>query len=69
MLTVEGDPDLGVVVFVRNLPDIERFRGCIGQQAEKEDDGVGWGKTFRMNLPVNVKNTYLESLHQSDLLL
>lgn len=58
MLTVEADPDLGVVVFVRNLPDIKRFRGRIRQQAEEEDDGVGWGQTFRMDLPGNVKNIH-----------
>lgn len=56
MLTVEADPDLGVVVFVGNLPDIKRFRGRIRQQAEEEDDGVGWGKTVRMDLPGKVKN-------------
>lgn len=52
MLTVEGKPNLGVVVSVGNLPDIKRFRGRIGQQTEEKDDGVGWGKTFRMDLPV-----------------
>lgn len=57
MLTVDGDPDLGVVVFVCNLPDIERFRGRVREQTEEEDDGVGWGKTFRMDLPVSVQNT------------
>lgn len=65
MLTVEGDPDLGVVVFVSNLPDIKRFRGRIGKQAQEEDDGVGWGKTFRMDLPVNVKNIHRD---ESDLI-
>lgn len=64
-LTVEGDPDLGVVVFVSNLPDIKRFRGRIGKQAQEEDDGVGWGKTFRMDLPVNVKNIHRD---ESDLI-
>lgn len=47
---IDGDPDLGVVVFVCNLPDIKRFRACVGQQAEEQDDGVGWGKTLRMDL-------------------
>lgn len=60
MLTVEGDPDLGVVVFVGNLPDIKRFRGRIGQQAEEEDDGVGWGQPVRMDLPGNGKNIRLQ---------
>lgn len=58
MLTVEADPDLGVVVFVRNLPDIKRFRGRVRQQAEEEDDGVGWGQTFRMDLPGDVSNIH-----------
>lgn len=60
MLTIQGDPDLRVVVFVSNLPDIKRFRGCIGQQAEEEDERVGWGKTFRMDLPVNVENIHCD---------
>lgn len=50
-LTVQGDPDLRVVVPVGNLPDIEGFGGRVGQQAEEEDDGVGRGKTFRVDLP------------------
>jgi len=50
-LTVNGDPDLGVVVAVGDLPDIKGFRGGVGQQAEEQDDGVGRGKTFRMDLP------------------
>lgn len=60
MLTVKADPDLGVVVFVGNLPDIKRLRGRIRQQAEEEDDCVGWGQTFRMDLPGNVKNIHLQ---------
>lgn len=55
-LTVDGDPDFRVVVFVCNLPDIKRFGGCVGQEAEEQDDGVRRGKTIRMDLPVNVKN-------------
>lgn len=51
LLTVEGDPDLRVVAPVSNLPDIEGFGGRVGQQAEEEDDGVGRGKTFRVDLP------------------
>lgn len=65
MLTVKRDPDLGVVVFVGNLPDIKSFRGSVGQQAEEEDDGVGWGKTFRMDLPGDVKNIHRD---ESDLI-
>lgn len=57
-LTVDGDPDLGVVVFVGNLPDIKRFRRCVRQQTEEQDDGVGWGKTVRMDLPVSVKSIH-----------
>lgn len=51
LLTVQGDPDLRVVVPVGNLPDIKGFGGRVGQQAEEEDDGVGRGKTFRVDLP------------------
>lgn len=47
---VEGDPDLGVVVFVCNLPDIKRFSGCVGQEAEEQDDSVRRWKTLRMDL-------------------
>lgn len=47
---VDGDPDFRVVVFVGNLPDIKRFRGCVGQEAEEQDDGVRRGKTIRMDL-------------------
>lgn len=51
MLTVQGEPDLRVVVPVGDLPDIKGLGGRVGQQAEEEDDGVGWGKTFWMDLP------------------
>lgn len=51
MLTVNGDPDLRVVVPVGDLPDIKGLGGRVGQQAEEEDDGVGRGKTFRVDLP------------------
>lgn len=54
-LTVDGDADLRVVVFVRNLPDIERFGGRVGQQAEEQDDGVGWRETLGVDLSVGVK--------------
>lgn len=59
-LTVDGDPDLRVVVFVCNLPDIKGFRACVGQQAEEQDDGVGWGKTLWMDLPVSIKNIHCD---------
>lgn len=49
MLTVKGDPDLRVVVLVGDLPDIKGLGGGVGQQAEEEDDGVGRGKTFRVD--------------------
>ena len=50
-LTVNGDPDLRVVVAVGDLPDIKGFRGRVGEQAEEQDDGVGRGKTFWVDLP------------------
>lgn len=51
LLTVKGDPDLRVVVPVGDLPDIKGLGGRVGQQAEEQDDGVGRGKTFRVDLP------------------
>ena len=57
-LTVNGDPDLGVVVAVGDLPNIKGLRGGVREQAEDQDDGVGRGKTLWMNLPgKEVKNT------------
>lgn len=50
-LTVNGDPDLGVVVAVGDLPDIKGFRWGVREQTEEQDDGVGRGKTFWMDLP------------------
>lgn len=47
---IHSDSDLRVVVFISNLPDIKRVRGCIGQEAEEQDDGVRWWKTIWMNL-------------------
>lgn len=64
-LTVYSDSDLWVVVFVRNLPDVKRFGWCVGQEAEEKDDGVRWGKTLRMDLPVRVKNIHV--LERSEL--
>lgn len=51
LLTVKSDPDLRVVAPVGDLPDIKGLGGRVGQQAEEEDDGVGRGKTFRVDLP------------------
>lgn len=51
LLTVKGEPDLRVVVPVGDLPDIKGLGGRVGQQAEEQDDGVGRGKTFRVDLP------------------
>lgn len=64
VLTVEADPDLGVVVFVGNLPDIEGLRGRVGRQAEEEDDGVGRGQAFRVDLPVSVQKRHTCSERQ-----
>lgn len=57
-LTIESESDLGVVVFVSDLPDIERFGRCIRQEAEKQDDGVRWGKTLWMDLSGGINKTH-----------
>lgn len=51
LLTVKSDPDLRVVVPVGDLPDIKGLGGRVGQQAEEQDDGVGRGEAFRVDLP------------------
>lgn len=68
-LTVDGDPDLGVVAFVWDLPDIEGLGACVGQEAEEHDNGVRWGKTLRMDLPVKKNKTFILLSHESELYL
>lgn len=40
------------MIFARHLPDVEGLGGRVGQEAEHQDDGVGVGKTFRVDLSV-----------------
>lgn len=56
-LTVDGDPNLRVVVAVSNLPDIKCLVGGVGEETEEQDYGVGWRKTLWVDLPGRNKNT------------
>lgn len=47
---VDREADLRVVALVGNLPDVKRLGSGVGEQPEEQDDGVGWGKTIRMDL-------------------
>lgn len=38
------------MVFARHLPDVEGLLGRVGQEAEHHDDGVGVGKTKRVDV-------------------
>lgn len=40
------------MVAARHLPDVEGLGGGVGQEAEHQDDGVGVGKTVRVDLSV-----------------
>lgn len=38
------------MIFARHLPDVEGLLGRVGQEAEHYDDGVGVGKTKRVDV-------------------
>lgn len=40
-LTINGDPDFRLVVLGGHLPDVEGLSGCVREETEHHDDGVG----------------------------
>lgn len=53
IFTVNSDAGLWLVVFARHLPDVEGLCGRVGEEAEHQDDGVGVGKTERVDVSVH----------------
>lgn len=56
LLTVNGEPDLWVVVLIRYLPYIKRVLAGVGKETEEENQRVGGRKTIWMDFPLK-KNT------------
>lgn len=52
IFTVKSDAGLWLVVFARHLPDVKGLGGRVGEEAEHQDDGVGVGKTERVEVSV-----------------
>lgn len=53
MVTVDGDSGLRLVVLAGDLPDVKGLTGGVWEQPEHQQDGVGRGKSFWVDLPTH----------------